>query len=78
MYLKRKCGKVISDWLQSGTKQALLVKGARQVGKTRLIREVLKSEGADFFEINLIETPAAVKVLEQASSVDELAIGLST
>ena len=48
------------------------------MGKTRLIREVLKSEGADFFEINLIETPAAVKVLEQASSVDELAIGLST
>ncbi len=78
MYLKRKCGKVISDWFQSGTKQALLVKGARQVGKTRLIREVLKSEGADFFEINLIETPAAVKVLEQAASVDELAIGLST
>lgn len=78
MYLRRKCEKNISDWLKSGAKQALLVKGARQVGKTRLIREVLKSERADFLEINLIETPAAVKVLEQATSVDELAIGLST
>ena len=78
MYLRRNCSKIISDWLKSGAKQALLVKGARQVGKTRLIREVLKAEGADIFEINLIETPAAVKVLEQASSVDEFAIGLST
>ncbi len=78
MYLRRKCEKTISDWLKSGAKKALLVKGARQVGKTRLIREVLKSKGADFFEINLIETPAAVKVLEQAASVEELAIGLST
>ena len=78
MYLRRKCAKIMEDWLKSGKKQALLVKGARQVGKTRLIREVLQSEGADYFEVNLIETPAAVQVLAQANSVDELVIGLST
>ena len=54
-----------------------LVKGARQVGKTHLIRRVLKEEGCDVFEVNLIETPEAVSILQQAGTVDELMIGLS-
>ena len=53
-----------------------LVKGARQVGKTHLIRRVLKEEGCDVFEVNLIETPEAVSILQQAGAVDELMIGL--
>ena len=54
-----------------------LVKCARQVGKTHLIRRVLKEEGCDVFEVNLIETPEAVSILQQAGTVDELMIGLS-
>ena len=54
-----------------------LVKGARQVGKTNLIKRVLKEEGCDVFEVNLIETPEAVSILQQAGTVDELMIGLS-
>lgn len=54
-----------------------LVKGARQVGKTHLIRRVLKEDGCDVFEVNLIETPEAVSILQQAGTVDELMIGLS-
>ncbi len=54
-----------------------LVKGARQAGKTHLIRRVLKEEGCDVFEVNLIETPEAVSILQQAGTVDELMIGLS-
>ena len=49
--------------------------GARQVGKTHLIRRVLKEEGCDVFEVNLIETPEAVSILQQAGTVDELMIG---
>ena len=44
MELKRKCENNIRNWYRNSTK-ALLVKGARQVGKTHLIRRVLKEEG---------------------------------
>ena len=78
MDLVRKSEKYIQEWYKNNEKKALLVKGARQVGKTHAIRQVMKSENADLFEINLIETPAAVDVLASASTVEELVIGFST
>jgi predicted AAA+ superfamily ATPase len=78
MDLVRKSEKIIRDWYKSNEKKALLVKGARQVGKTHAIRHVLKAEKADLFEINLIETPAAIEVLKQADTVEELVMGFST
>lgn len=78
MDLIRRSEKDILEWYKSSEKKALLVKGARQVGKTHAIRRVLRAENADFFEINLIETPTAAKVLEKANTIDELIIGLST
>lgn len=78
MDLVRKSEKYIREWYTSKEKKALLVKGARQVGKTHAIRRVMQSENADFFEINLIETPAAVDVLASANTIEELIIGLST
>ena len=77
MDLKRKSEKFIREWLKNNQKKALLVKGARQVGKTHAIRRVLTAEHADFFEINLIETPTAVDVLAAAKTVDDLVLGFS-
>ncbi len=78
MDLVRNGERLIRDWYRNGGKKALLVKGARQVGKTHSIRRVLNEEGADFLELNLIETPAAVDVLAGATTVEELVIGFST
>ena len=77
MELNRKSGKIIREWYHA-SKKALLIKGARQVGKTYLIRSILNEEGADLFEINLINTPSAISVLRQAGSIDDLIMGLST
>ena len=77
MELNRKSGKIIREWYHT-SKKALLIKGARQVGKTYLIRSILNEEGADLFEINLINTPSAISVLRQAGSIDDLIMGLST
>lgn len=76
MELKRKSSAEIKSWL-AGSNKALLVKGARQVGKTHLIRSVLEEAGSDYLEINLIETPEAVSVLEQAETTEDLILGLS-
>ena len=78
MELVRKSEKAIREWYKSNENKALLVKGARQVGKTHAIRRVMKAENADLFEINLIQNPAAVDILANANTVDELIMGFST
>jgi hypothetical protein len=77
MELKRKISNQISDWYMDSRK-ALLVKGARQVGKTHVIRTTLDTIGCNYVEINLIETPAAIKILQDFTSLNELIMGLST
>ena len=41
--LKRKIASLIEDHLRSGDKRVLIIDGARQVGKTYIVREVGKS-----------------------------------
>lgn len=61
--LWRKRQKDIIDWIYNDNK-ALLITGARQIGKTYLIQETLKKEYCDFVEFNLIKQPEIIKVLE--------------
>ncbi len=74
--LYRKTEKEIDTWIK-GSKQALLVSGARQVGKTWLIRESLKKSGRDYLEINLIEEPELAELLSQCTNVQDVVIALS-
>lgn len=74
--LRRKAREKIEQWIQTG-KNALLVSGARQVGKTWLIRDCLKASGVSFFEVNLIEQPELVRVFDEAYTVDEMILNLS-
>ena len=53
--LYRKIGKVIKEHLKSDSAKVLLVDGARQVGKTYIIRYVGKSMFENFIEINMAE-----------------------
>ena len=75
--LYRKAKQRIDTWL-SETGTALLVSGARQVGKTRLIRECLNDSNLDYLEVNLIEEPDLIPLFSQATSVHDLIVGLST
>ena len=63
MYLKerknmllRKIEKNITDWIEND-KKALLIEGARQVGKTFIIRKCLNEKHKNFIEFNLIDQP---------------------
>lgn len=77
MELTRKCEEQIRDWLRQDHQKALLVDGARQVGKTHTIRRVLSSENQDYVEFNLLQLPELVPLLQQARTVDELVLGFS-
>ena len=74
--LLRKAEKEILSWIRFSN-TALLVSGARQVGKTWLIRNCLRTEGCDYLEINLIEEPDLIPALAQCSSVSDLVVMLS-
>jgi len=53
--LKRKAYKQLLDWKNNHGKKSLMVKGARQVGKSYLIREFGNNEYESFIEINFIK-----------------------
>lgn len=76
--LKRKAMGLLEDWLRLKTsKQALLVTGARQVGKTYLIREFAKRHYENLAEVNLFENEEAKVALGSATSSRELFLRLS-
>ena len=52
--LKRKLYNKLLEWKDSSNKKCLMIKGARQVGKTYLIREFGRNEYESFIEINFI------------------------
>ena len=74
--LRRKAEEAINAWLDDA-KTALLVSGARQVGKTWLIRHCLQQRECDYLEINLIEEPGIIPVLNACESENDLVINLS-
>lgn len=74
--LHRKIEEKIIDWIRN-SKKALLIDGARQVGKTFIIRKVLEDEGCDYIEFNLLKTPALVNLLDKSDTVDDMIANLS-
>ena len=71
----RKDSIIIEEWLKSSNK-ALLVTGARQIGKTWLIREEIAQSGYTKFEINFIDQPDLVDYLNAKMSADEFLMKL--
>ncbi|MFA7672941.1 MAG: AAA family ATPase [Clostridia bacterium] len=74
--LYRKKETEIKKWIKN-PKNALLVTGARQVGKTFIIRECLEALKCDYIELNFIENPELVTVFEQSNSAHDLSVNLS-
>ncbi len=68
MTLKRKAYQELLEWKRTHEKECLMVKGARQVGKTYLIREFGKREYKKFVEINFIKNPELKDIF--AGSID--------
>ena len=71
----RKDSIIIEEWLKSSNK-ALLVTGARQIGKTWIIREEIAQSGYTKFEINFIDQPDLVDYLNAKMSADEFLVKL--
>ena len=69
--LYRKISQVIEEHLLSENSKILLVDGARQVGKTYIIRYVGKKLFKNFIEINMIEDSISDRLYENVKSVED-------
>lgn len=74
--IKRKKENEMQNYLLNN-KRALLVTGARQVGKTFTIRKVGKACFEHFVEVNFVERPEALKLFEEAKGTQDLLLRLS-
>lgn len=70
--LKRKLYQSVLDWKKKKDKECLLIKGARQIGKTYLIEEIGKNEYQHFIEINFEQRPELRHIFDGDLSVEEL------
>lgn len=76
--LFRKIESTIREHLQSNTNKILIVDGARQVGKTFIIRHVGKSLYKNYIEINLMEDFKRDRLFANITSINDFYFKLST
>lgn len=71
MYLKRNIDQLLIEWKISDERKPLLLRGARQVGKTSTVRNLAKSFSG-FIEINFDERPEFRQIFETSTSVESI------
>ncbi len=76
--LHRKIEKYITSHLQSGSDKILIVDGARQIGKSYIIREVGSKLFPNFIEVNMEVDKLGERVFAEAKTVDDFYLALST
>mgnify|MGYP006358335557 CR=1 FL=1 len=72
MYLKRKIDKFLVNWKNDENHLPLIVRGARQVGKTESIRFFAKSNYKYLIEINFVENPQYKGIIEEGFNIDSI------
>ena len=69
--MKRHHTSFLVDWLHSKTRKPLVIRGARQVGKTWLIRDLARSEQRQLIELNFEKRPE-LESLFSSNDVEEV------
>ena len=75
--LYRKIEKLIESHLTSGSPKILLIDGARQVGKTYIIRYVGKKLFENFIEINMVEDSLGDRLFANTKTVEDFYLQVS-
>ncbi|MCM1031647.1 MAG: AAA family ATPase [Oscillibacter sp.] len=74
--LNRKINHYLSDFYKT-RQSALLITGARQIGKTFSIRQFGRKQFKHFVEINFVESPEAVALFAEAKNSDDILLRIS-
>ncbi|MBQ4648159.1 MAG: ATP-binding protein [Clostridia bacterium] len=75
--LFRKIEKLIEEHLRSNSKKILLIDGARQIGKTYIIRHVGEKLFKNYIEINMVEDSLGDRLFENVKTVEDFYLQVS-
>lgn len=75
--LYRKIESLIESHLQSSSKKILLIDGARQVGKTYIVRYVGKKLFENFIEINMVADSLGERLFANTRTVEDFYLQVS-
>lgn len=75
--LRRKIISKMEEWKEETANKALLIKGARQVGKTTIVRQFARANYKHFIEINFEQMPMAKQAFEGNLDARSILINLS-
>jgi len=70
MYIKRKNEQFLKEWKQKKQRKPLVIRGARQTGKTWLIEEFGKKSFTNFVKINLEKEPNLKKLFDKTEPIE--------
>ena len=70
--LRRKFYDILLNWKRTKKNECLLVKGARQIGKTFIINQFGKTEYSSYIYINFIESPDQKHIFEGSLEAKEI------
>lgn len=71
-YLKRKIDIYLDNWFHDVDKKPLIIKGARQIGKTESIRRFANAYYDNVVEINFVESPFFKTILSNGYNPNEI------
>lgn len=72
MYLERKIDKYLTDWKNSPDRKPLIVKGARQVGKTESINRFAEKNYKNVVRINFVSEPKYKTIIESGYECESI------
>ena len=75
--LYRKIESLIEEHLKSGSQKILLIDGARQVGKTYIIRHVGQKLFSNYIEINMVEDSLGPRLFANTKTVEDFYLQVS-
>lgn len=75
--LKRKAYYKLLQWKEQSDKKALCIIGARQIGKTTLIREFAQENYEHFVEINFVTDDRAAEIFSGSLDADTIIMNLT-
>ncbi len=76
--LYRKIESFIRNHLKSKNNKILLIDGARQIGKTYIIRKVANELFENYIEVNFVSDAAGARLFENVKSTEDFYFALST
>lgn len=77
MYLRRKIDKFLEEWKKDEDRKPLIIKGARQIGKTESIKHFAEDNYSNFIEINFVEEPKYKGIIADGYKTDDIVKNIS-